>query len=299
MNKYMKWTLIALAIFAVLFAVGCAKTAVENNEELTRTLSVKSSGMAKPMMMQTDVAVESISMEPMPPRYYDGGNFGSGEEVDTETRIIRTAYMSVEVEDYFLASQKVEAFAKKYGGYVSSSDANADMNNKHSGTVTIRVPELHFDAAIAEITMLGELKSKNVNGNDVTEEYIDLQSRINNSKAHEKRLVAMYANATNVNDMMYIEQELSRVRGEIESMEGRLRYMSNRVEMSTITVNLYEEQPAVKEWGVWSSIKKSLNNSLATLRWMIELIGWLLPLLVVGTLIGLLVRWGVRKTKRK
>jgi len=299
MNKYMKWTLIALAIFAVLFAVGCAKTAVENNEELTRTLSVKSSGMAKPMMMQTDVAVESISMEPMPPRYYDGGNFGSGEEVDTETKIIRTAYMSVEVEDYFLASQKVEAFAKKYGGYVSSSDANADFNDKHSGTVTIRVPELHFDAAIAEITMLGELKSKNVNGNDVTEEYIDLQSRINNSKAHEKRLVAMYANATNVNDMMYIEQELSRVRGEVESMEGRLRYMSNRVEMSTITVNLYEEQPAVKEWGVWSSIKKSLNNSLATLRWMIELIGWLLPLLVVGTLIGLLVRWRMRKVRKK
>jgi hypothetical protein len=303
MNGFLKWTLVVALIFAALFAVGCAKTAMEDSDEGSSTGRMKMIA-AEPMIarampaMDMDYAVETIAVPPMyREEYNDGGHYGSGENIQVETKIIRNAYMSIEVEDFFLASQKAEAYAKKYGGYVSNSDAAADMNNKHSGTITIRVPELHFDAAIAELTLLGDVKSKNTNGNDVTEEYIDLESRISSSKAHEERLVTMYKNATNVKEMMNIENELSRVRSEIESMQGRLRYMESKVEMSTITVHLYEEAPAVKEWGVWQSMKKALNNSLATLRWMIELIGWLLPLIAVGAGIALLVRWRIRKSR--
>jgi hypothetical protein len=303
MNGFLKWTLVVALIFAALFAVGCAKTAMEDSDEGSSTGRMKMIA-AEPMIarampaMDMDYAVETIAVPPMyREEYNDGGHYGSGENIQVETKIIRNAYMSIEVEDFFLASQKAEAYAKKYGGYVSNSDAAADMNNKHSGTITIRVPELHFDAAIAELTLLGDVKSKNTNGNDVTEEYIDLESRISSSKAHEERLVTMYKNATNVKEMMNIENELSRVRSEIESMQGRLRYMESRVEMSTITVHLYEEAPAVKEWGVWQSMKKALNNSLATLRWMIELLGWLLPLIAVGAGIALLVRWRIRKSR--
>jgi hypothetical protein len=303
MNGFLKWTLVVALIFAALFAVGCAKTAMEDSDEGSSTGRMKMIA-AEPMIarampaMDMDYAVETIAVPPMyREEYNDGGHYGSGENIQVETKIIRNAYMSIEVEDFFLASQKAEAYAKKYGGYVSNSDAAADMNNKHSGTITIRVPELHFDAAIAELTLLGDVKSKNTNGNDVTEEYIDLESRISSSKAHEERLVTMYKNATNVKEMMNIENELSRVRSEIESMQGRLRYMESKVELSTITVHLYEEAPAVKEWGVWQSMKKALNNSLATLRWMIELIGWLLPLIAVGAGIALLVRWRIRKSR--
>jgi hypothetical protein len=301
MNGFLKWTLVLALIFAAFFAVGCAKTAMEDSDEGSSTGRMKliqAEPMVYPSMPAADLdyAAETIAVPPMyREEYYDGGHYGSGEGINIETKIIRNAYMSIEVEDFFLASQKAEAYAKKYGGYVSNSDASADMNSKHSGTMTIRVPELHFDAAMAELTLLGEVKSKNTNGNDVTEEYIDLESRISSSKAHEERLVAMYKNATNVKEMMNIENELSRVRSEIESMQGRLRYMDNRVEMSTITVHIYEETPAVKEWGIWQSFKKALNNSLATLRWMIELIGWLLPLAAFGAAIFLMIRWIVRR----
>ena len=303
MNGFLKWTLVIALIFTAIFAVGCAKTVMEDSDEGFNTRSMKIIE-TKPMIaqampaMEADYAVETIAVPPMyREEYYDGGHYGSGDDIQIETKIIRNAYMSIEIEDYFLASQKVEAYAKKYGGYVSNSDASADMNSKHSGTMTIRVPELHFDAVMAELTLLGDVKSKNTNGNDVTEEYIDLESRISSSKAHEERLTAMYKNATNVKEMMNIENELLRVRTDIESMQGRLRYMDNRVEMSTITVHLYEETPAVKEWGIWQSFKRALNNSLATLRWMIELIGWLLPLIVVGAGIALLVRWRIRKSR--
>ncbi|MBU2561034.1 MAG: DUF4349 domain-containing protein [Nanoarchaeota archaeon] len=311
MKTYMKWTLIAFAIFAVLFAVGCTKSVLEEKEQ-----GMSSSGMGRASVMEAKPMIAPmppVEVETMYDEAYDTGyaepaiyrkyyppedHFGSGDDIEVELKIIRNAQMNLEVEDHFLASQKVEAYARKYGGYVSNSDARADDNSRHSGTVTIRVPEIHFDAVIAELSLLGEIQSKNTDGSDVTEQYIDLQARINNSKAHEAMLVKMYQNATNVNEMMNVERELSRVRGEIERMQGQLRYMDNRVEMSTITAYLYEPAPVVKQWGIWQSVKNALNHSLATLRWMIELIGWLLPLAVVGTLIGLLVRWSVRKSRR-
>ncbi|MBW2972124.1 DUF4349 domain-containing protein [Candidatus Woesearchaeota archaeon] len=310
MNKYLKWSLIAFAIFAVLFAVGCTKSVLEE-EQSVKNVAIGRAGVAEsrpaiaPMPpveveLMYDESYDTGYAEPaMYRKYYPDYEepYGSGEDIEVELKIIRNAYMSIEVEDYFLASQKAEAYAKKYGGYVSNSDARADYNNRRSGTVTIRVPEIHFDAVIAELSLLGEIKSKNTDGSDVTEQYVDLQARINNSKAHEARLVKMYQNATNVNEMMNVERELSRVRGDIERMQGQLRYMDNRVEMTTITVELHEPAPVVKKWGILDSFKNALEHSLSTLRWMIELIGWLLPLAVVGVLLGLLIRWRVRRNR--
>ncbi|MBN1544365.1 DUF4349 domain-containing protein [Candidatus Woesearchaeota archaeon] len=312
MNKYLKWTLVAFAIFAVLFAAGCIKSVLEEKEQGTNSFGIARRGLVEsgpaiapmPPVEMDIVYEESYDTGYAEPAMYTKGYpyyeepYGSGEDIDAELKIIRNAQMSLEVDDYFIASQKVEAYARKYGGYVSNSDARADDNSRRSGTVTIRVPEIHFDAVLAELSLLGDIQSKNTDGSDVTEQYIDLQARINNSKAHEARLVKMYQNASNVNEMMNVERELSRVRGDIERMQGQLRYMDNRVEMSTITVTLYEPAPVVKQWGIWQSVKNALNHSLTTLRWMIELIGWLLPLAVLGTLIGLLVKWGVRRRRR-
>jgi len=305
MNKYAKWTLSVLLILAVVFAAGCAKNAMQDDidlegEYIESGRGVMTSGAKMAMPVEYEVAHdEAMLIEPMPPEYYPypDGHYGDGDDVDASLKIIRSADMRLEVDDYFLASQKVEAFAKKYNGYVSSSNAHADYNDKHSGTVTIRIPDMHFDAVIAELSMLGEIKSKNVHGQDVTEEYIDLQSRIKNSEAHEEQLVKMFGNATDVKEMMQVERELNRVREEIERNKGRLRYLENRVDYSTISVYMYEEQPVVKEWGVLTSIKNALNNSLATLRWMIELFGWLLPLVMVGVIVGLLVKL-LRRGKR-
>ncbi|MFC1741201.1 DUF4349 domain-containing protein [Nanoarchaeota archaeon] len=312
MKKYLKWTLVAFAIFALLFAVGCAKSVLEGDDwEYNKGSSgVMVSTASQAVAVDYDTGAdyemeESYAMgasEPtmyrkgyMPP-YYDNNHYGDGDDVDTETQIIRTGNIRLEVDDFFIASQKVEMFAKKYSGFVSSSHGSSYKNQK-SGSVTIRVPEIHFDAVLAELSLLGEIRSKNINGQDVTEQYIDLQARVNNSQVQEKRLLEMYENASNVNQMMQVERELSRVRENVERMEGQLRYLKNRVAMSSVTVSLYEPVPVVKEWGIWRSVKNALNHSLSTFRWMIELIGWLLPLIVLGVLIGLLVRF-LRRQKR-
>ncbi|MFH1064765.1 MAG: DUF4349 domain-containing protein [Candidatus Woesearchaeota archaeon] len=306
MGNKIKWAIITMLIFIVVFAVGCTKVALE--DEQTKQSLVYSTGVAgnaAPMMaeMAVDYAIEDSAYDRSMPSYkgyypdYDE-HYGSGEDIEIETKIIKTAQVTLEVKDYFLSSQKVEAYAKKYDGYVSNSNSNSDYINKYSGTITLRVPAMYFDAVMAELSLLGEIKSKSTGGDDVTEQYIDLQSRINNSKAHEERLVAMYDETKNVNEMMNVERELSRVRGEIEQMQGQLRYMDSKTEMSTVTVYLYEPKPVVKQWGIWTALKNALNNSLATLRWMIELIGWLLPLIISGAIIGLIVKLIRRKSAR-
>ncbi|MBW2997676.1 DUF4349 domain-containing protein [Candidatus Woesearchaeota archaeon] len=288
--------LVLFVILSLLLTAGCA------NKDLDREVRIGGKNGAitsKPVPVAVEVTADyTEGAEPRyMPQYYDD-HYGSGEDIEIELQIIRTAHMNIEVEDFFIASQKVEAYARKYGGYVSNSDARADHNSKHSGTVTIRVPELHFDAVIAELSLLGDVQSKTSTGQDVTEEHIDLQARIDNAEKHEDRLVEMFDNATDVDEMMQIERELSRVREQIERNEGRLRYLSNRVAMSTVTVRMYEPMPVVKEWGVWKSIKNSFNHMLKTLRFMIELLGFLIPLAVFGLLVALLVRWLVRRTRK-
>lgn len=300
MKKTTKWILLTFAIVCTLFIFGCANNSIEDSKGFEGRHTIMQSNQ---MMVLEEVEMDyaNSKIAPMPAEYRnyeDPDHYESAEDIEVELKIIQTANIRIEVEDYFLSSQKVEAYAKKYAGYVSHSDARASHDNKHSGTVTIRVPAIHFDAVIAELSILGTVKSKNVNGQDVTEEYIDLQARINNSKSHEERLINMYDDANNVNEMMQVERELNRVREQIERWEGRLRYLNNKVDMSTITVNIYEPVPVVNEWGIWNSIKNAVNHSLKTLRWMIEFIGVILPLLIMGALIWMLVWLIFRRNKK-
>lgn len=258
-------------------------------EEPAMDMAVESEVMVKSYdgMIEPDIA-------PMPPyeEHY-------GDDVYVEQKIIRTASMTIEVEDYFLASEKTSSYAKKYGGFVSNSNAYKDHNGKTRGTLTIRIPELHYDALMAELSMLGTVERKDTNGQDVTEEYVDISARLNNAESHEERLVAMYSNASYVKEMLNVEREINRVREEIERYEGKLRYMESKVAMSTVSVTLYEKQPVVKQWGIVRAFKDAVENMLSTIRVMILLIGWLLPLLIIALIVGLIVRFAVRRKRRR
>jgi hypothetical protein len=297
MNKYMKWTIVAVLIFTVLFAIGCARSVLEGDETVAVLEKSAVSGTAMQVADNSYatgdyVSSEYASSEPSMYRnypYYEE-HYGSGDDVDVELMIIKNANMNIQVADFFLASQKIEAFASKYSGYVSNSNLNSDSNNRQSGTITIRVPEIYYDAVVAELNLLGNVESKRASGEDVTEQYIDLESRKNNLEQYERRLVSMYKEADTFDELKWIESELSRVRVEIERVKGRERYIDNKAEMSTITVYIYEKKAIVEQWGVWTAMKNALNHSISTLKWMIEVAGWLLPLMLAGWLAWSIVR---------
>jgi len=129
----------------------------------------------------------------------------------------------------FDAMATIRTFAEQAGGYLQESDARS---------ITIRVPAQKFDATLQQISALGEVIDRAIKASDVTEQMLDLNIRLENARKTRERLLEHLSKSTKIEDTLKIEAELSRVSGEIEQMEGKLRYLESQIAMSTIRVEL-------------------------------------------------------------
>ncbi len=154
-------------------------------------------------------------------------------------QVVRSATLDVEVVAFEDGSRALVRIAEAVGGFVS--DSTISPGAPPSGTFLLRIPAFRFAAALEEIEALGKVTGRQVRGEDVTEEVVDLRARVRNLEAHERQLVSFMDRASRVADLLAIEQELSRVRGEIEQLTGRQRFLANRVQMSSIQVTLREK----------------------------------------------------------
>jgi hypothetical protein len=195
-----------------------------------------------------------------------------------DRQVIKTAHLSVEVDDFQGAAKEVERITAKAGGYVLGSNSYVTATGRRRGSVTIRVPETDFNSVIKELERIGEVRSKSTSGQDVTEEYIDLEARLNNYKKQEARLLEILNRAETVEEILRVEEQLGRIRGEIERLTGRLRYLNERIEMATITVELYEPEPITQSWGLRNALKQAVAGFITTVNALIVLVGYALPL---------------------
>lgn len=152
--------------------------------------------------------------------------------------IIYTARVSMEVEDVEAAVNEIQSIAEGLGGFVQRIAVSSGA--RKSGVITIRVPQERFYHALDLVRRIGNVTDMEVSGQDVTEQYIDLEARLRNAEMEEERLLAILEKATDVEDMLKIEKELMRVREMIESIKGQLQYLERRVQYSTISVYLEE-----------------------------------------------------------
>jgi len=166
--------------------------------------------------------------------------------------IISTADLDVKVKNLSQSIESIRKLAKLAGGYVNSS--SLDNNAKSStGSIAIRIPVKNYGSAIEEIAKLGVLTKKDESAEDVTEEYIDVDSRLRNVRREESAYLNVLTSARRVTDILAVERELSRVRGEIEQAEGRIKYLRNQSELATITISFYTAAPAIKSSSLtWS-----------------------------------------------
>ena len=197
-------------------------------------------------------------------------------------KIIYSAWISLEVRDVDVAVSQLQAIAEEFGGYI----AHMSVSKKEvkTGSVTLRVPQTEFYKAIERIEQLGEVKDKNVKSEDVTERYIDLKARLENAQREEQRLLELLDKAYDVEDMLNIERELSRIREQIEVYTGQLRYLESRVNYATITVNLSEPKPPKPlpevDWD--ATLKTGLQYLLAMVQGLIILGFIIIPPIVIG-----------------
>jgi hypothetical protein len=158
-------------------------------------------------------------------------------------KIIYSADIILIVKDLSKAEAGLKVLLKRHGGFVSSSDLSGTPGYPRSGNWTVRVPVERFEDFKAGAVALGEIQNSRTDSQDVTEEFYDVAARLKNKKVEEQRLLRHLDRSTaRLEDILAVEREISRVRGEIEQMEGRIRLLSNQTELTTITLHLNEVQ---------------------------------------------------------
>ena len=212
-------------------------------------------------------------------------NEAEAVELFAERMVVFTARLELEVDDVEAAIDAVRLLAESHGGFVSTVNTRDER-----GSITIRVPQRRFHDAVEEIEAIGEVESRSLQGEDVTEEYVDLQAELTNMERQEQRLLDIMEMGNTVESVLKVERELERVRGRIESLQGRINYLDSRVELATITVNLNlepEEEPEVHlawfpevDWG--EPVRAGLSVLFTVTQGMITMVIVLGPFAAVG-----------------
>lgn len=186
-----------------------------------------------------------------------------------ERLVVRTATLSVVSDDVQRSVAAVTDYATAVGGFVVSSDVWG-LEDVPSATVTLRVPVGQFDAAREEIRRSGRrVVSENSEGQDVTEEFVDVEARVRNLRASEAQFLEIMKRATTVEDILRVQQQLERVRGQIELSEGRLQYLERSAKLSTITVFYSSDEaqlPVVGPVDAWRPLVVFRSAARALLR---------------------------------
>ena len=196
--------------------------------------------------------------------------------------VITTANVTLEVKNLNETYKILREIAVKGNGYITQSNMNLTEGEK-TGTMTIRLPVTGYEQALEEIRKLGKVLSNEETGDDVTEEYVDLQSRIKNLRIEETTFQALMRNVKKMQDIITIEEQLGRIRGEIEQVTGRMKFLDNQVSLSTINITYSEPVPSVKkviDWDVSRSASGALNALTAIGRALVTLVIWIVIVFV-------------------
>lgn len=229
----------------------------------------------------------------------------SGDTVDK--KIIKNGYLTMKVNNADSAAENIGNIAKNNGGGVFSSNFSKNpQTNIKSGTITIRVPVANFDKALTEIKKAAALVvQESTTGQDVTEEYTDLQAQLKNKRAEEQQFVAILGRAQKIQDILDVTEQLSRVRGEIEQLQGRIKYLNSQADMSSITATLSEDQNITisDTWRPLQVMKDAVNSLLSKIRgfvnFVIVLIITVIPVIILYALLALVIYWIGKKIYKK
>ena len=231
------------------------------------------------------VGSESPSSGDGAPLPYDGS---LGLSASLDRKIVSNANVLIEVERgrFQTAFDTALLLADKFGGYVVSSNSTAtdEEGTIRSGTIALRVPETAFAQALSDVAKLGEVKSRSIDSQDVTEEYLDLNARLKNAESQEKAFLALMDRAKTIDEILQVRQVLSQTQTEIEQLKGRIRFLDEHTSFSTLTISLYETGTQVSasgSWGFVDALKDALHAFVDSINAIIVFFGGALPILVL------------------
>lgn len=193
-----------------------------------------------------------------------------GSEPFPDRMVIYNADISIEVNNYQKAQEQIQNHADKLGGFVVQSSLHHSGSDEINGSLVIRVPQRNFYPFINELESIStKVVDRSIFGNDVTEEYVDLNSRLKSQQAVEERLLSFMAEAKNTEDLLKISSDLGRVQEEIERIKGRINYLENHVSFATISIYIREKNitvPSIQEGDPLNTWKKGQSLFMDTIN---------------------------------
>jgi Domain of unknown function (DUF4349)/Putative zinc-finger len=169
----------------------------------------------------------------------------TGGTAVTGPMIVRTAALSLTTREFDKARTRLDDILKRHHGYVGELNVAIPVGNGSTFTATLRVPADQLEATLADLKGLGRVESESQNGQEVTAQYVDLEARLSNARNTEDRLTNLLRQRTGkLSDVLAVETEIDRVRGEIEQMEAEKKNLANQVTFATITATVREDYQA-------------------------------------------------------
>lgn len=180
------------------------------------------------------------------PPVYSSDSSSTNSSLPSDRMVIRTGNVQMVVNEISVAIDGINQIAARYGGYVVNSQKWKD-GERNVGNISFRVKAENYDQAIVDLRGLAKsVTSESTSSQDVTEEYVDLDSRVKNLEATEAQLLKIMESAAKTEDILSIQRELTNVRGEIEQAKGRMQYLQRTTSTSLINVQLEEAVLALK-----------------------------------------------------
>lgn len=216
------------------------------------------------------------------------------EKPAVERKLITEGRVEFETPAIDSSRNAVLTAVNKYKGYVSSDQAY-NSPGRTTVTMVVRIPAGHFDDLLREATAgIKKFDSKEIEVKDVTEEYLDIEARLKTKKALEARYAELLKKANTVTEILEIEKQSGELRAEIESIEGRMKYLENRVSFSTLTLTFYESTALEKSFGKQfvQGFKNGWENLILFFVFLVNIWPFVLALLAV-------IVWMTMKARRK
>jgi cell division septum initiation protein DivIVA len=296
---------IAIALLLFMTIAGCGAETQERTSASSTTPGAKTAAprdSARPAgeaTSSTSAAIVGSAADSAP-----------APDITAGLKLIRRANLEILILDYDRAKDKLQAIVKNSGGFISDVNLYSEQEYKVVN-LSLRIPSENFETTLQKLRDLGRVVGETLETDDITTSYVDTDARLRNMKLTEERLLDLLERRSrNLSDILQVERELSRVRGDIENQTARLRHFDDQVSLSTISLELREEMPEIVEapQDVWQPVRELKKNAGALVKrsfakmvglvvYLIKLTLALLPWLVVFGPIGyLLYRW---RRKRK
>lgn len=209
-------------------------------------------------------------------------------------KIIKTGSLTVKVKrsGFEQAFDRAVLLAEASGGYVAGSSSSSAARNISTAVITIRVPAAAFEKTVTELKKLGKVQSIDTQSQDVSQEFVDLDSRLRNWRSQESILLGLMEKAQSVADSIAIQNQLSQVQQQIEEITGRLNFLKNQTGLSTIQLTIAETGvvPMPQDrWGFRTALSQAAHAFVDTLNGFVIAMGYLVPIALMAALLYALI----------